>query len=73
MRADEAGWLLGELAGTFCDAEHRAAADALLSPRAASFDGAQLQVTRGLEGADRCIVEQARDRAALERFLLSVK
>ena len=73
MRADESGWLLGAVAGTFCDAEHRAAAEALLTPRAAKIDGAATAVARGLEESDRCIAEQARDRPALERFLLSFK
>jgi aminopeptidase N len=73
MRADESGWLLGAVAGTFCDAERRAAAEALLTPRAAKIDGAAASVARGLEESSRCIAEQKRDRPALEHFLAGFK
>lgn len=69
MRADEAGWVLGAVAATFCDEPHRAAADALLTPRAAKIDGAAAAVARGLAESDRCIAAMARDRAGIERFL----
>ena len=68
MRDDEASWLLGAVAGAFCDATHRAAAAKLLVPRAAKIDGAQNSVTRGLELADHCIAEVARELPALHRF-----
>ena len=68
LRDDEASWLLGAVAGAFCDRPHRAAAATLLVPRAAKIDGAQNSVTRGLELADHCIAEVARELPALHRF-----
>jgi hypothetical protein len=65
MRSDEASWFLGAVAGTACDPERRRAADALVSPRAAKIDGAQLAVTRGLEASDQCIALVARELPAL--------
>lgn len=69
MRSDEASWLVGAVAGTFCDAEHRQGAGELLGERARRIDGAHAAVTRGLEASDRCIAEQARHQSALQRFL----
>jgi alanyl aminopeptidase len=68
LRDDEASWLLGAVAGAFCDQPHRAAVATLLVPRAAKIDGAQNSVTRGLELADHCIAEVARELPALHRF-----
>jgi aminopeptidase N len=69
MRSDEASWLLGYMADRFCDPPHVDAMRALLTPRAAKIDGAQLAVERGLEKAGQCISELAREEPALERFL----
>lgn len=69
MRPDEAAYFLGRAAGSFCDQQHRDAAQALLTPRAASYDGARAAIARGLEQADRCIAAQARNLPAVRRFL----
>jgi aminopeptidase N len=69
MRSDEASWLLGFLAGAFCDTQRIDAVRTLLTPRAAKIDGAQLAVERGLEKANQCVTELAREQPALERFL----
>jgi len=68
MRDDEASWLLRGFASSFCDATHRDRAATLLLPRAAKVDGAQKAVTRGLELAEHCIAEVAREMPALHRF-----
>ena len=73
MRNDEASWLLGAFPEAFCDAQHRAELDALLTPRAAKIDGAQAQVSRGLENVDRCIAKEARDKDAIAAFLAAIK
>jgi aminopeptidase N len=65
MRSDEASWFLGAVSGMYCDRERRRAADALVTPRAAKIDGAQLAVSRGLEEADQCIALVARELPAL--------
>jgi hypothetical protein len=57
------------MADRFCDPPHVDAMRALLTPRAAKIDGAQLAVERGLEKAGQCISELAREEPALERFL----
>jgi hypothetical protein len=72
-RSDEAAWLLGAVAGGFCDQAHRDEAAALLGARAEHIDGARKTVARGLEEADRCIARLARERPALERFLGAVR
>ena len=69
MRSDEASWLLGFLAGAFCDTQRIDAVRALVTPRAAKIDGAQLAVERGLEKAGQCVSELAREQPALEKFL----
>ena len=69
MRSDEASWLLGFMASALCDQPHVDAMRALLTPRAAKIDGAQLAVDRGLEKAEQCVSELAREQPALERFL----
>jgi aminopeptidase N len=69
MRSDEASGLLGFLAEELCDQPHIDAMRALLVPRAAKIDGAQLSVERGLEKAGQCVTELAREQPALDRFL----
>jgi aminopeptidase N len=66
---DEASWFLGALAGGSCDAKTRAQIAALVTPRAAKINGAQLTVERGLEKTDQCIASFARQLPALRRFL----
>ena len=68
LRGDEAGWFLGLLASSGCDPTRRATIAALVTPRAAKFDGAENAVAQGLEQADRCIAETAREKPALEKF-----
>jgi len=68
MRDDEASWALGAIASTFCDAAHRARVEKLLVARATKIAGAQTAVARGLERADQCITEVAREMPALQRF-----
>ena len=70
MRSDEASWFLGGIARSACDPDRRARAAALVTPRAAKFDGAENAVAQGLERADRCIAELAREKPALEKFLI---
>jgi hypothetical protein len=69
MRSDEASWLLGFMAGVFCDTPRIDQVRALVTPRAATIDGAQLSVERGLEKAGQCVTELAREQPALEQFL----
>ncbi len=69
MREDEAGGVLGFVAGLACDQAQRDELAALVTPLAAKYDGAQHAITQGLEGADRCIARRARDEAAVRRFL----
>jgi aminopeptidase N len=69
MRDDEASGLLGALAGWFCDADRKARMADLVVSRAAKIDGAQNQVTRGLEQADQCITLVQRQLPALRRVL----
>ena len=69
MRSDEASWLLGFMAGAFCDTQRIDAVRALVTPPAAKIDGAQLAVTRGLEKAQQCVTELGREQPALEHFL----
>jgi len=69
MRDDEASWFLGGLAGGSCNAAMRAAVAELVVSRAAKYDGAQAQVTRGLEQTDQCIASLARQLPALKKFL----
>ena len=68
MRSDEASWFLGSLAQAFCDPPHRDRVARLLVERAKKIDGAQVSVSRGLEQADQCIAEVAREMPALQRF-----
>ncbi len=68
VRSDEAANLMGAFAGVFCDPTHRQRAAAFLKPRAERVDGAEALVTRGLEAVDRCVEEQARHRAELQRL-----
>jgi len=70
QRDDENSWLLGEIAGVFCDAPHRAAVAALLTSRADKIPGARALVTRGLEEEDHCIAEVAREMPALQHFFI---
>jgi aminopeptidase N len=69
MRDDEAAGLLGGLAGWFCSPDRKARMAELVVPRAAKIDGAQNQVTRGLEQADQCITLVQRQLPALRRLL----
>ncbi|HET9992693.1 MAG TPA: M1 family metallopeptidase, partial [Kofleriaceae bacterium] len=70
QRDDQNSWLLGQIAGTFCDAPHRAAVAAFLTPRADKIAGARALVTRGLEQVDHCIAEVAREMPALQHFFI---
>jgi hypothetical protein len=70
QRDDENSWLLGQIAATFCDAPHRAAVAALLTPHADKIPGARALVTRGLEQEDHCIAEVAREMPALQHFFI---
>jgi aminopeptidase N len=69
MRSDEASWMLGGLAGAFCDPQRRGAVATLVTARAEKIDGAQAQVARGLERSDQCIASAARQLPALRAFL----
>ena len=69
MRDDDAAGYLGALAGAFCNPRQRKAVADLVTPRAAKIDGAQAAVARSLEQSEQCIVELARERSALTRFL----
>jgi len=69
MRSDEAAGFLGAIAGSACDAARKAQIAALIEPRAMKIDGAQAQVTRGLEQADQCIALLAHQLPALRRAL----
>jgi aminopeptidase N len=69
MRDDEAAWFLSEVAGTFCDADHRRQIADLTVSRAETIDGAQARVARALEQADQCIALVERQRPALRRLL----
>ncbi|MEO8552077.1 MAG: ERAP1-like C-terminal domain-containing protein, partial [Kofleriaceae bacterium] len=68
LRDDENSWLIGTLAGAFCDTAHRASVATLLTPRVAKIDGAQTTLARGLELTDHCIADVAREMPALQRF-----
>lgn len=68
QRDDENSWFLGSVAGAFCDAAHRDRVSKLLTDRAKKVNGAQMQVTRGLEMTDQCIAAVARDMPGLRRF-----
>jgi hypothetical protein len=70
QRDDENSWTFGQLAGTFCDAAHRDAVAALLTPRADKIAGARVATTRGLEQTDQCIAEVAREMPALQHFFI---
>ncbi|MCA9678342.1 MAG: M1 family metallopeptidase [Kofleriaceae bacterium] len=69
LRMDEAAGLMASIAGAFCDADHRAAAAALLGPRAKTIDGAETALDQALEGVDQCIARAARQLPAIQRFL----
>ncbi len=69
MRDDEAAGLLGTLASVPCETSQRAEAAELLAPRAARIDGARNAVAQGLESADRCIEQRAREYAGIVGFL----
>jgi hypothetical protein len=69
MRADESTGMLGGLAGAFCDPDRRGKVEALVRPRAAKIDGAQVAVARGLEQSDQCIARVARQLPAIRKFL----
>jgi alanyl aminopeptidase len=69
MRSDDGARFLAEVAGAFCDADHRREVAALTAPYAAKIDGAGAQVTRALEQADQCIALVARQGPALHRLL----
>jgi len=68
QRDDENSWTIGVIAGAFCDAAHRADVASLLTPRVGKIDGAKTTLARGLELADHCIAEVAREMPALQRF-----
>ena len=65
MRSDEAAGFLGAIAADACTAEQRRATGELLGTRAKAIDGADNEVTRGLEQSDHCIASVARDLPAL--------
>jgi aminopeptidase N len=67
MRSDDAARFLGSVAGVFCDADRRAKVAALVTPRAAKFEGADNAVKRGLELADQCIALTQRELPAMQR------
>jgi hypothetical protein len=69
MHEVEAVPLLEGLASSFCDPERRAKIAAVVVARAATIDGAQAAVRRGLERADQCIAEVQRELPALRRTL----
>jgi len=69
MRSDEAAGFLGGLAGSFCDPGRKAQIAELVVPRAAKVDGADAQVTRGLELADQCIALVQHELPSLRRVL----
>ena len=69
MRSDEAAKFLGGLAGAFCDPARKAQAAELVTPRAATIEGADAEVSRGLELADQCIALTRRELPAMQRVL----
>ena len=73
LRDDEKTWLLSAIAGEYCDAPHRDAAEQLVAQRAQKVDGAELPIARGLESAATCIQTLAREREAIERVVSAKK
>ncbi|HEU0037208.1 MAG TPA: M1 family metallopeptidase [Kofleriaceae bacterium] len=69
MRADEASWFLGAIAGSPCDPARRAAVAELVTKRAEQVEGAQVAVARGLEQSQVCIDTAALQMPALKKFL----
>jgi aminopeptidase N len=69
LRDDEATWLMGHVAGAFCDPERQRRAAGILLPRVAKISGARAAVTRGLEKSEQCIAELARQLPDLQAFL----
>jgi aminopeptidase N len=69
MRDDEVVRLFSEPVATYCDAQHRAAAEAFLAPRAAGHPGAARKLADALERAKTCAVVRERNRAAITAFL----
>ena len=69
MRDDEAAWFLGGAAEAFCDRAHRDQAASVLAPRAASIDGAQNELAKALESADKCIANRERELPGVREIL----
>ncbi len=69
MRDDEAAGMIGAVAGLRCDPTGRAEAEAMFTPLVADVDGAAHELASGLERADRCIADLARELPALRAFL----
>ena len=68
LREDEQSRLM-VIPGNFCDAEHRADAEAFFGPRAEKIDGGPRTLHRSLERVDLCVAALARNRAGVEAFL----
>jgi len=69
LREDEAMRLIGSVPHAFCDEEHRAAAEAFLTPRAKTHPGAPHQLEEGLEGVRACALSWTRNKPAIDAFL----
>jgi aminopeptidase N len=68
LRDDEQSWLMS-IPANYCDAEHRADAEAFFGPRAEKIDGGPRALRRSLERVDLCVAALARNRAGVEAFL----
>jgi alanyl aminopeptidase len=68
LRDDEKSWSLG-VARSFCDAEHRADAEAFFKERAAKINGGPQALARTLESMDECIAQRARNAPEIATFL----
>jgi hypothetical protein len=68
LREDEQSRLMA-IPGNYCDAQHRADAEAFFGPRAEKIDGGPRTLRRSLERVDLCVAALARNRAGVEAFL----
>ncbi|MEP7121234.1 MAG: M1 family metallopeptidase, partial [Byssovorax sp.] len=61
--------MLFDLAGTYCDAGHRARAEAFFGPRAKTVDGAERHLANALESISLCEASRKAAAPSLEAFL----